>query len=973
MSSADAPPNARRSSQAFAAARRDDDLTSSLQHLSISANDASATQDAKPPRLSKSSTPLQPPPRRSSSQARAPSRSPSSGPRSRAGSPGLHRKASMNSLRSTNGGEGPQITLRRSSSSQNLSPTSKSFAVPVRPPVTAGSVARDCLQAEIEAFHGDSTSLSTETVVILNDAVYGHRFSRPPKLHEGDLYLCAESLDAIEGALGAVCEGIDAVFGPGPNRAFVGVRPPGHHCSAAHPSGFCWVNNVHVGIMHAAMNHGLTHAAMIDFDLHHGDGSQAITWAHNARANTATKNAVAWKKTSIGYFSLHDINSYPCEGGDENKVKNASLCIDNAHGQSIWNVHLQPWGSEEEFWELYESKYAVILEKTRNYLKHQAERLRSLGQAPKAVIFISAGFDASEWESAGMQRHAVNVPTAFYARISQDMVKLAGEEGLGVDGRVVSVLEGGYSDRALFSGTCSHLCGLADGLSTKPPPPGVDGLGTEMGRKIRTVAEEGQPEPMLGAADTFDPSWWSSSELDKLEAVMANPAGEPKKPRQSGTPTYHSPTQASTAKVTDPIKMRRSLSGLSGASKAMARPPSPPPPEVPWTVAAVELSKLLIPSDRQVDSCQAEDLNAEATRVRQAKQHSLAGTTPMTTPERPSSKMSLRGRRPKPAALAEESAVDRRKTMGAATATPVKGTPRGKQGVPKAPQSARRSTRRTSGASALVTPTEEAPPLPAIEQGQPGPVETARPDLATAGRSMSTGTLPVKKTRPMASARKEPKTARAPKTTGASSSSQGESSRAVDDALDNITTGMKKIKINLITKAQREAKEKEKDKAQAQAASSAAATPSESRSMRSGRSTPLLSPTLEVQGAIRATESSEDHPVKAEKPPTPAIVTNAPDEDVQPKVEECLAANTPDVFIPYQPEGPAPEPAAASSEPLQWLPPNANTPAFTPSPAKRSNNLFHYTPGSIPFAPRPASPVKADLPPPKEEDEPAKP
>ncbi|EON98904.1 putative histone deacetylase hos3 protein [Phaeoacremonium minimum UCRPA7] len=251
----------------------------------------------------------------------------------------------------------------------------------------------------------------------------------PKKLHEGDLYLCAESLEALEGALGAVCEAVDSVFvNNGPKRAFVAIRPPGHHCSASYPSGFCWLNNVHVGIMHGILSHGLTHAAIIDFDLHHGDGSQSIAWQHNSRGVGLSKNAAWWKKTSIGYFSLHDINSYPCEMGDEEKVKNASLCIDNAHGQNIWNVHLESWKSEAEFWKLYENKYSVLLEKTRKFLKEQTERLRAANQNAKAAIFFSAGFDASEWESSGMQRHKVNVPTEFYARIARDVTKIAEEE-----------------------------------------------------------------------------------------------------------------------------------------------------------------------------------------------------------------------------------------------------------------------------------------------------------------------------------------------------------------------------------------------------------------------------------------------------------------------------------------------------------------------------------------------------------------
>lgn len=487
------------------------------------------------------------------------------------------------------------------------------------------------------------------------------------KFHEGDLYLCSESLNAIEGALGAVCEAVDTVFGPGPSRAFVGVRPPGHHCSASHPSGFCWVNNVHVGIMHAAMEHGLTHAAIIDFDLHHGDGSQSIAWQHNKRANTATKNAAPWKKSSIGYFSLHDINSYPCEGGDDEKVKNASLCIDNAHGQSVWNVHLQPYKSEQDFWDLYETKYSILLEKTRNYLRTQYERVKSMKQTPKAAIFFSAGFDASEWEGAGMQRHQVNVPTEFYARLSQDVTKVAEEEGLGVDGRVISVLEGGYSDRALYTGVCSHLSGLV-GEQTIPPPrapsESSSSLGTEMGQRISAVAEEPEETEFASKRGGYDASWWTARELESLEHRMANPEPLPRVIRQQSPGSYASPTQASTAKVVDPANMRRSLSGL-GNGRPMSRPSSPPVPDVPWTIATHELCKLLIPTDRQVDSCKAEDLNAEATRARQARQSSVA-----PPPERGASRMSLRGRKPKTAALEVETTttVNRRRTVGAPSA-----------------------------------------------------------------------------------------------------------------------------------------------------------------------------------------------------------------------------------------------------------------------------------------------------------------
>lgn len=464
----------------------------------------------------------------------------------------------------------------------------------------------------------------------------GNKTDRP-KLHEGDLYLCAGSLSALEGALGGVCEGVDAVFAPnGPKRAFVCIRPPGHHCSADYPSGFCWLNNVHVGISHASLTHGLTHAAIIDFDLHHGDGSQAIAWEHNSKMAYLPRNTPQSKKTAIGYFSLHDINSYPCELGDDEKVRNASLCMENAHGQSIWNVHLQPWKTEAEFWKLYEDRYMIILAKARAFLQFHTNRLRlsPTHPQPKGAIFLSAGFDASEWESPGMQRHQVNVPTDFYARFTHDVINLAAEEGTGVDGRVISVLEGGYSDRALMSGVLSHVSGLAQ---TSEPAKSVqrNGLGHEMGMRLGrlNLNEDDTLRAKIietTSTETFDPRWWELSQLEKMENRVnpTAPPVAPKRPRCANNPTYTSATQSYTAKIVSPPQSRRSLSGASTnihqSMSSSLRSPSPPPPPVDWVTAAHELSKLLIPSDRQTQSCKPEELNAEASRARRDR-HSIIG------------------------------------------------------------------------------------------------------------------------------------------------------------------------------------------------------------------------------------------------------------------------------------------------------------------------------------------------------------
>jgi len=384
------------------------------------------------------------------------------------------------------------------------------------------------------------------------------------------------------------------------------------------------------------MKYDVTHAAIIDIDLHHGDGSQAITWARNKKVQNMPKNTPNWKKTSIGYFSLHDINSYPCEDGDDDKVQAASLCIDNAHGQSIWNIHLQSWETPEQFWAIYEDKYMVLLDKTRLYLKHHTQRLRNTPNhpAPKAVIFLSTGFDASEWETAGMQRHSVNVPTEFYARFTRDVVRLAEEEGTSVEGRVISVLEGGYSDRALTSGVFSHLSGLVDGQAfTEVQQPRGLGFSLQPRQRLSGLSiqsfqdDDDEPRQSVEAElkpVTYDPDWWHVSRLAELETLVnPPPAYVPKAPRVGPPAHFSSPTQSYVAKVVDPSKLNRNLSAKYASP---SRPITPPPPDVDWATAAHALSSLLIPSDRQTRSYQPEDLmEVKVKKEKPAAQRHLLG------------------------------------------------------------------------------------------------------------------------------------------------------------------------------------------------------------------------------------------------------------------------------------------------------------------------------------------------------------
>lgn len=297
--------------------------------------------------------------------------------------------------------------------------------------------------AAVEAVHGlaypqDLLKLSQNA----GSALAAGKLEVPEHYPYGDLYLGPESLDAINGCLGAVYDGVDAIFAPQAmhDRCHVCIRPPGHHAAETAPCGFCWVNNVHVGIAYARQKYNVTRAVILDIDLHHGDGSQVMAWT----INETTPDAIA-------YYSLHDIYSYPCETGSVDKIREASVSI-AAHGHNVHNVHLKTYSTRAEFDAIYERDYRAILQKARTYL----EEGRRKGE--KAIVVISAGYDASEYESTTMQRHKVNVPTAFYQRFTQDTVELANELA---DGKVLSVMEGGYGDRAITSAACAHMLGLA--------------------------------------------------------------------------------------------------------------------------------------------------------------------------------------------------------------------------------------------------------------------------------------------------------------------------------------------------------------------------------------------------------------------------------------------------------------------------------------------------------------------------------
>jgi acetoin utilization deacetylase AcuC-like enzyme len=213
-------------------------------------------------------------------------------------------------------------------------------------------------------------------------------------------------------AAGAVCAAVDAVLAGEASNAFCAVRPPGHHAERERAMGFCLFNNVAIGAFRARQVHGLGRVAAIDFDVHHGNGTQAIFE----------------DDPQLFYASTHQSPLYPGTGArSERGVGN------------ICNVPLRPNAGSVEFRAACSDLILPALEDFRPDL-----------------IMISAGFDAHRRDPLAQ----LNFVEADYAWITERLVECAGRH---CQGRVVASLEGGYDLEALAASAAAHVGALAAG------------------------------------------------------------------------------------------------------------------------------------------------------------------------------------------------------------------------------------------------------------------------------------------------------------------------------------------------------------------------------------------------------------------------------------------------------------------------------------------------------------------------------
>lgn len=223
---------------------------------------------------------------------------------------------------------------------------------------------------------------------------------------DGDTYLAPGSLDAALRGVGGTCAAVDAVLAGEVSNAFVAMRPPGHHAERDVAMGFCIFGNVAIGAMRALEVHGLARVAVLDFDVHHGNGTQDILW-DEARAM---------------FVSSHQMPLYPGSG---------SMREVGAHGQVV-NLPL-PEGSG-----------GVAM---RNAWGPALARVAAF--SPE-LILISAGFDAHQDDPlAGLNWEAPDF--VWLTRAICDVADAC------AGGRVVSVLEGGYDLPALAASAAAHV------------------------------------------------------------------------------------------------------------------------------------------------------------------------------------------------------------------------------------------------------------------------------------------------------------------------------------------------------------------------------------------------------------------------------------------------------------------------------------------------------------------------------------
>lgn len=230
---------------------------------------------------------------------------------------------------------------------------------------------------------------------------------------DGDTYLSPGSLEAAYHALGGICHAVDSVVGGEVDNAFCALRPPGHHAEKTTAMGFCFFNTIAIAARHAQKAHGLERIAIVDFDVHHGNGTQDIFWDDE----------------SVLFCSSHQMPLFPGSGhlnevGEHDNICNAPLLA--GHGG-------------DDFKEAFRTR---ILPAVQNF-------------SPD-LILVSAGFDAHYRDPLAN----LNLQADDFQWATGKIMELSNKF---CDNRLVSTLEGGYDLEGLATSVHAHVTTLLTG------------------------------------------------------------------------------------------------------------------------------------------------------------------------------------------------------------------------------------------------------------------------------------------------------------------------------------------------------------------------------------------------------------------------------------------------------------------------------------------------------------------------------
>lgn len=233
---------------------------------------------------------------------------------------------------------------------------------------------------------------------------------RAPVQLDPDTRLAPESLRVAKLAAGGVLAAVDAVIAGRARNAFAAVRPPGHHALPGRAMGFCLLNSVAIAARYAQQKHGLKRVLIVDWDVHHGNGTQAMFY----------------EDPSVLYFSTHQFPYYPFTG------RAKEMGVGAGEGTTV-NVPLLAGSGDTE-----------IVEAFRDKLVPAADKFK-----PDFVL-ISAGFDAHRDDPLA----GLGVTAEGYGLLTRIVIEIARRHA---GGHVVSVLEGGYRLKALSDSVVAHV------------------------------------------------------------------------------------------------------------------------------------------------------------------------------------------------------------------------------------------------------------------------------------------------------------------------------------------------------------------------------------------------------------------------------------------------------------------------------------------------------------------------------------